>query len=206
MLNRRFDTPEDLPGREPVTWRRSGAAPALAALAGAAWPPLIVTLLFWPPHNWQPGLDMDWRLVLFLLGLIAVPTGVWALRRERERTGRPDSRLGVVWRFMLYGGLTAAILQTAVTLIIVILSWFEAGDFIQAIGATETKLLIYGVGGLPIAIIVGVSYALWAGLCVAFIAFMPRPPAVKDRLGLMDRDREPADPAPTEPVGPRRRY
>ena len=32
-----------------------------------------------------------------------------------------------------------------------------------------------GVGGLPIAMIVGVSYALWAGLCVAFIAFEARP-------------------------------
>ena len=170
--------------------------------AGAAWPPLL-TLLFGPPRNWTPGLETDWRLVLFIVGLIAVPWGIWALRRERERTGRPDTRMGIVWRFMLFGGLLAAVLQTLMTLILVVLGWFEAGDFVQAIGATETKLLIYGVGGLPIAIIVGVSYALWAGLCVAFIAFMPRPPAVKDRLGLIDRDREPADPVST---GPRRRY
>jgi len=56
----------------------------------------------------------------------------------------------------------------------------------QALGATETTLLIFGVGGLPIAMIVGVSYALWAGLCAAFIAFEARP-AVKDRLGLMPK-------------------
>jgi len=62
--------------------------------------------------------------------------------------------------------------------------WFEAGDLGQAMGATETTLLIFGVGGLPIAMIVGVSYALWAGLCAAFIAFEPKP-AVKNRLGLM---------------------
>lgn len=205
MLNRRFDTPEDLPGRQPVAWRRSGAAPALAVAAGACWPPLA-TLIFWPPHNWRPGLDMDWRLVLFVIGLAALPVGLTALRRERQATGRPDTRMGIVWRFMLYGGLLAAALQTAMTLILVVLGWFEAGDFFQAIGATETKLLIYGLGGLPIAVIVGVSYALWAGLCVAFIAFMPRPPAVKDRLGLIDRDREPADPMSAAPDGPRRRY
>lgn len=204
MLNRRFDTPEDLPGRAPVTWRPSGAAPAVAVAAGACWPPLL-TLVFWPPHNWTPGLDMDWRLVLFLVGLIAIPFGIGALRRERQRTGRPDTRMGIVWRFMLYGGLLAAVLQTAMTLILVVLGWIEAGDFVQAIGATETKLLIYGLGGLPIAVIVGVSYALWAGLCVAFIAFMPRPPAVKDRLGLIDRDREPVE-APATLDGPRRRY
>ena len=35
---------------------------------------------------------------------------------------------------------------------------------------------------------VGVSYALWAGLCAAFIAFMPQP-EVRDRLGVMiERD------------------
>lgn len=207
MLNRRFDTPEDLPGRRPVTWRPSGGALPLAVAAGAAWPPLL-TLIFWPPHNWIPSLETDWRLVLFFVGLIAVPLGIGALRRERQRTGRPDTRMGIVWRFMLFGGLLAAVLQTLMTLILVVMGWFEAGDFVQAIGATETKLLIYGVGGLPIAIIVGISYALWAGMCVAFIAFMPRPPAVKDRLGLIDRDREPADPISTDPLrtGPRRRY
>ena len=67
-----------------------------------------------------------------------------------------------------------------------VMGWFEAGDVMQALGATETTLLIFGVGGLPIAMIVGVSYALWAGLCAAFIAFEARP-AVKDRLGLMPK-------------------
>jgi hypothetical protein len=182
---RRFETPADLPGQQPVIWRRSGGAPALAALAAAAWPPLILTLLIWPPSNWLPGRETDWRLMVLVIGLLAAPLGVSVLRRERERTGRPASRLGIVWRFMLYGGLLAAALQTLMALVMMVLGWFEAGDLAQAIGATETTLLIFGVGGLPIAILVGVSYALWAGLCVAFIAFMPQPPAVKDRLGLM---------------------
>ena len=50
------------------------------------------------------------------------------------------------------------------------------------------SLGISGFGGLSIAVLVGVSYALWAGLCAAFIAFRLQP-QVRDRLGVMgDRD------------------
>ena len=55
-------------------------------------------------------------------------------------------------------------------------------------GYAETALLIFGVGGVPLAILVGISYALWAGLCAAFLAFMARPAPVRDRLGLSGRD------------------
>ena len=65
----------------------------------------------------------------------------------------------------------------------------EEAEFREAVGGSETSLLIYGVGGLSVAVLVGVSYALWAGLCAAFIAFRPQP-EVRDRLGLM-ADREP---------------
>jgi hypothetical protein len=119
------------------------------------------------------------------LGCIAVPAGLYVIRRERDRRGRPGTRLGIVWRFMLYGGLLAAALQTLVALLMVIIGLVASGDVLQGIGATETTLLIYGVGGLPIAVLVGVSYALWAGLCAAFIAFVPAPDKVRDRLGLM---------------------
>jgi hypothetical protein len=133
----------------------------------------------------MPGRDIDWRIVLLALGVIAVPAGLVAIRRERDRHGRPGTRLGIVWRFMLYGGLLAAGLQTLVALLMVIIGLIASGDVWQGIGATETTLLIYGVGGLPIAVLVGVSYALWAGLCAAFIAFVPAPERVRDRLGLM---------------------
>lgn len=181
----RFDRVEDLPGQTRVTWRRTRLAIPLAALAGVAWPPIILTLLIWPPENWMPGRDIDWRIVLLALGFIAVPAGLVAIRRERDRRGRPGTRLGIVWRFMLYGGLLAAALQTLVALLMVIIGLIASGDVLQGVGATETTLLIYGVGGLPIAVLVGVSYALWAGLCAAFIAFVPAPERVRDRLGLM---------------------
>lgn len=186
---RGIDSPADLPGQSPVAWRREPWAVALAAVAGACWPPLILTLPLWPPLNWRPALDMDWRLMVLVLGLIATPVGLWLIAREREATGRPVGRLGVVWRFMLYGGVLAAAVQTLLAIVIMVLGWFEAGSVMQALGASETTLLILGVGGLPVAILVGVSYALWAGLCVAFIAFTRQPPRVRDRLGLIgERD------------------
>jgi hypothetical protein len=166
---------EDFPGQERVTWRREPHWLVLAAIAGALWPPIPITLLIWPPQNWGPSLEVDPRLVALVIGLIAVPAGLWLLRRERERTGKPSTRLGVVWRFMFYGGLLAAGLQALFALVLCVFGWF---------GATETTLLIYGVGLLPVAVMIGVSYALWAGLCVAFIACRPQP-EVRDRLGLM---------------------
>ncbi len=188
----RFDTAGDLPGQTPVTWRRGRMAVPLAALAGIAWPPLILTLLIWPPQNWVPGREIDWRLTLLGLAMIAVPAGLFVLGRERDRKGTPGTRLGVVWRFMLYGGLLAAAAQTLLALLMLMLGLFESGGLAQGFGTAETTLLIYGVGGLPLAILVGVSYALWAGLCAAFIAFNRAPEPVKDRLGMMgDASRRP---------------
>jgi hypothetical protein len=180
----RFERPEDLPGHTRVQWRRQPGARLIAMAAAVCWPPLL-TLLFWPPKNWVPGADTDWRLLLLVVGLIAVPTGVEVVARQRERTGRPATRLGVIWRFMLWGGLLAAALQVLIALVVSVIGWFGARSVFEALGATETTLLIYGVGGLPIAILVGSSYALWAGLCVAFIAFRKSPEPVNDRLGLM---------------------
>ena len=181
----RFDRPEDIPGQVQVQWRRAPLARPLAAVAAIMWPPLIITLLIWPPANWLPGIDTDWRLVLLVIGIAAVPLGLWFMSRGHARSGRPATRLGVVWRFMLWGGLLAALLQVVMALIMVILGWFQSGSAMQGLGATETTLLIYGVAGLPVATLVGVSYALWSGLCVAFIAFQKSPQTVNDRLGVL---------------------
>lgn len=181
----RFDSVADLPGQTPVIWRRTRLAIPLAALAGMAWPPLLLTFVIWPPQNWLPGREIDWRLSVLFIGLIAVPAGLYVIRRERDRRGRPGTRLGIVWRFMLYGGLLAAGLQALLAVGMALWGLIQSGSVAQGFGATETTLLIYGVGGLPVAILVGVSYALWAGLCAAFIAFVPAPAKVRDRLGVM---------------------
>lgn len=178
-------TVQDLPGREGVVWRGGGAPVAIAALAGALWPPLWLTLPIWPPANWRPGFEMDWRLTVLIIAVIAVPAGLALLRRELDRDDRPSTRLGVVWRFILFGGLLAAGLQLVVALVMVILGAVQSQSLGQALGSVETLLLIYGLGGLPIAMLVGVSHGLWAGLIAAFVAFRARPKPVRDRLGLM---------------------
>jgi hypothetical protein len=174
---------EDFPGQERVTFRREPHRLVLASLLGAMWPPLILTLPIWPPASWF-GLEMDWRLKVLALGLLAVPGGLWLLDRERMQNGRPKSRLGVIWRFMFYGGLLSAALGALFAVFQAVLQWFNAANVGEAVGGSETSLLIYGVGGLSVAVLVGISYALWAGLCAAFIAFRPQP-EVRDRLGLM---------------------
>ena len=144
----RFESYSDLPGQATIAARPGRTPRILACLAGAAWPPLWLTLPFWRPHAYLPGRDMDWRLVVMLIGLITVPLALYRVLNERKRDGRPGTRLGVVWRFMMYGGLAAALVQIVVALGMSVMGWFEAGDVMQALGATETTLLIFGVGGL----------------------------------------------------------
>jgi predicted ABC-type sugar transport system permease subunit len=180
----RLDRIEDLPGLKRVAPHHSTQRFVLAALAAAAWPPLIITLIVWPPENWASGVDTDWRLVLLVIGLIAAPIALWLMRQSHARMGRPATRLGVVCRFMVFGGLLAAAVQTLIAVVMSLLSVFASQSLTQGLGALETTLLIFGVAGLPLAVLVGVSYALWAGLCVAFIGFAPAP-VVKDRMGLM---------------------
>lgn len=177
--------PEDLPGQTRVEARRAPGAMLTASLAAFAWPPLILTLIFLPPRNWLPGPQMDWRLMVLAVGLIAAPLGLWILNRYQERTGSPSTRLGIIWRFMLFGGLVAAALEVLLAILSMAMGWMQSTSFLEGLGSTETVLLIYGVGGLPVAVLVGASYALWAGVCVAFLAFQAQP-TVKDRLGVME--------------------
>lgn len=179
----------DLPGQAPIKWRgMPGLWALIATLAAIAWPPLILTLPLMPPSQVMPGFDMDWRLQVLIAGVIAVPLGMYMLARERDRSGSPSTRLGVIWRFLLYGGLLAALLQVLTALVMTGMRWVEAGALAQSLGAAETTLLIFGVAGLPLAMLIGLSYALWAGLCVALIAFTPRPPPVRPRAGLLDSE------------------
>jgi hypothetical protein len=87
-----IDTAADLPGQTPVIWRRTRAAIPLAALAGVMWPPLILTLLVWPPQNWLPGREIDWRLTVLVIGLVAVPAGLEARVMPTELVPAPANR------------------------------------------------------------------------------------------------------------------
>ena len=70
---------------------------------------------------WWPwaGVGPRWAWLAGLGG------GLWLLARERARTGRPSTRLGVVWRFMVYGGLLAVGLQSLLALVVAVLGWFS---------------------------------------------------------------------------------
>ena len=153
-----------------------------------AWPPVILTLFIWPPENWWSGVVTDWRLVMLAVGLIAAPAGLWLLLDSHGKTGRPSTRLGVVCRFTVFGGLLAAAMQTIMAVVMAGLAGAASQSLVQGLGAIETALLIYGVGGLPLAVMMGVSYALWGGLCVAYLGFVPAP-VVKNRMGVLaERD------------------
>lgn len=177
-----------LPGLKRVAPRRGAGALVPAALAAAAWPPVILTLFIWPPENWWSGVDTDWRLVMLAVGLIAAPVGLWLLLDSHGKTGRPSTRLGVACRFTVFGGLLAAAMQTIMAVVMAGLAGAASQSLVQGLGAIETALLIYGVGGLPLAVMMGVSYALWGGLCVAYLGFVPAP-VVTNRMGVLsERD------------------
>ncbi|UQV19514.1 hypothetical protein MU852_07080 [Brevundimonas albigilva] len=53
----RVERYEDLPGQARIFARPAPAWPAMAAFAGAAWPPLILTLPFWPPVPGRRGVN-----------------------------------------------------------------------------------------------------------------------------------------------------
>lgn len=168
-----------LPGAAPVRWREGTPVwVALAWLAAVAWPPLIVTLLLYPPQQWR--LDgADWRFVALLVGALAAPAGMALIARERRRDGQPRTRLGVIWRFVLYGAVLSVVGQLAAAVLATIAGWIEAGDLSRGLGAAETTFLIYGVGMMPFTMAVGIAYAVWAGLMVAVIAFAPTPPSLR---------------------------
>ena len=169
-----------IPGSAPVLWRESPLLWApVSWLAALAWPPLILTLFLFPTQDLWVGLDMDWRLLSLIVAAAATPAAIELIRRERAATGRPSSRLGIIWRFTLYGAVLAVALQLIATLILLIYGWTRASGVAQGLGVAETTFLIYGVGLLPLTAAVGAAYAAWAGLMVAVIAFAPAPPPLR---------------------------
>lgn len=169
-------------GAEKVVPRRTPQARIAASLLAAAWPPIIVTLFVWPPHNWFSGLDTDWRVVLLVVGLIASPIGLLRLENARRPNDLPWTRRAVVARYVIYGGVLATLLQILIALALSVLAAMAGQSIVQGIGAIETVLLIFGVAGIPVAIMVGISYALWGGVCVAYLGYKKAPPPIRHRF------------------------
>ncbi|WP_292054779.1 MULTISPECIES: hypothetical protein [unclassified Brevundimonas] len=160
-----------LPGGERVTPRKSVQARMLATLVAAAWPPILLTFPLWPPHHLWAGLDTDWRIVLLVVGLIAGPIGMARLAQAKRPNNATWTRRAVVARYVIYGGILAGCLQLLMTVAQSTIAALSGESFVQALGAMQVVVLVYGVLGIPLALMVGVSYALWGGLCVAYIAY-----------------------------------
>ena len=165
------DLLDRLPGRERVVPRRTVQSTLLATLAAAAWPPILLTFPIWPPHHIWAGLDTDWRIVLLVVGLIAAPVGISRLAKAKRPNNAPWTRRAVIARYVIYGGILAGCLQLLMTIAQSILAALAGESFIQALGGIEAVVLVYGVLGIPLALMVGVSYALWGGVCVALLAY-----------------------------------
>lgn len=166
-----------LPGGERVVPRATPQARLIASVLAAAWPPIILTLFIWPPHNLFSGLDTDWRIVLLIVGLVATPIGILRLEKARRPGDAPWTRRAVIARFVIYGGMLAAALQILIALTLAVSYSISNQSFVQALGSIETVLLIFGVAGVPVALMIGVSYALWGGICVAYTAYRKQPTA-----------------------------
>ncbi len=170
---------DSFPGGEKVVPRRTPQARVIASLLAAAWPPIIATMFKWPPHNWLSGLDTDWRVVLLVVGLIAAPLGLFRLEGAKRPADAPWTRRAVVARYVIYGGMLAAALQILITLALSVAYGFSGQNLVEALGAIETVMMVYGVAGIPVALMVGTSYALWGGLCVAYIAYKKAPAPIR---------------------------
>jgi hypothetical protein len=80
-------------------------------------------------------------------------------------------------------------------------SAFGNEGFLSALGGIESTLFLFGVAGLPFALMVGVSYALWAGVMVSTITFAPPIPTVpKARVSALFGGPSEEAPAVVDPV------
>jgi len=167
-----------LPGTASIHWRESPYLwVPVSWLASLAWPPIIITLLLFPPQAFTFGLDMDWRLLGLICVALGAAIGLWLLQREWRRSRTPTTRLGVIWRFTLFGAVLAVGAQLLLVAVLLVGGWLRVTGPAQALGVAETTFFIYGVGLLPVTALVGAAFASWAGLMVGLIAFtrVPEP-------------------------------
>lgn len=184
----------------------------LAWLTAVLWPPLPITLIVWPSQHTAAATLRDWRFPTLAAGAIGVALILWLIQKERTREGTPRTRLAVIIRFVAWGFLFSLLAAVTVAIAVALWALLGQGDVYQRLGEMKTALIM-GLASLPIALLVGVSYALWSGLAASLVAFVPRTP-VRLRHALLDMDEGPArasavpvlDPGPPpepEPVGPR---
>lgn len=156
--------------RRPTTqWR------VIAWLLGLAWPPIPLTLVLFPPRSWVPGPEGDWRLFALIAAALGLILAMWRLGRDRAAGRGPETRLGVVWRFLLFGAIFAVAAQVIALISTMVMGWLGVVGLPQGVGVAETSFLVYGVGLLPLTAVIAAAWSIWAGLVTAFVVFETAP-------------------------------
>lgn len=158
----------------------------LAWITAVLWPPLPITLIVWPSQRTATAMLRDWRFTALAAGAIGVALILWLIDKERLREGAPRTRLGIIVRFVAYGFMFSLLAAVTVAIVIALFALLGQGDVYQRLGEMKTALIM-GLASLPLALIVGVSYALWSGLAASIVAFVPRSP-VRLRHALLGND------------------
>jgi hypothetical protein len=157
----------------------------LAWLLAVLWPPLPLTLAFWPSSNTGIMVVRDPRTIAMVLGGVTVATIFWLIDREQKRDGAPQTRLGVLVRFIAYGFVFTVLATAAVVLLLAIVALFSSGDAIRRLGEFKATLVM-GVVIMPLLLLIGVSYSVWSGAIASFVAFGPSRPPVRPRSNLVE--------------------
>lgn len=155
--------------RPPGQWR------FITWLVGLAWPPIPLTLILFPPRGWVPGPEGDWRLFALIVAALGLVLAMWRIGRDRAAGRGPQTRLGVVWRFLLFGAIFAVGVQAVALLSTMVMGWLGVAGLPQGLGVAETSFLIYGVGLLPLTAAIAAAWSVWAGLAAAFILYETAP-------------------------------
>jgi hypothetical protein len=188
-----------IPGLTRVDWREDPKLwVPVAWAAGVAWPGIVLTLPFLPPSASAGGFFSDFRFIALIEAAVGVALAIYLLARERRREQTPRTRLGVVIRFLVYGAVFSVVAQALLALILAPFAPPPGAGFFQTVGSIKTTLWFF-VGLLPFAVLVGFSYALWAGAMAALIAFAPRPLSLKPRPTVFETFDVPPPPAPPAP-------
>jgi hypothetical protein len=195
-----------LPLTARVDWRESPTLwMPVAWLCASLWPPIVGTLILFPPSEEAGGLLRDWRAPTLLAGALGVAAALFVVDRERRREQAPRTRLGVVVRFLILGFIFTLISMVVAAVLATGIGLFNADDLVHKLGTAKATLFWFSVPMMFFALPVGISYALWAGLVVAMVAFSPRPQSVRPRHYLFDRlapEQDEAAPQAAAPAAP----
>jgi hypothetical protein len=170
-----------------IDWRSPARTwGVLGWLAAVLWPPLAVTLIIFPPTVEAGGFGRDWRTTALAVAAISCAVTLRLIAQERRRDSTPDTRLGVILRFLAYGFFFAIAAHVLLVLSQAVFALIDVGDPLRRLGEAKAAMLI-GVVSLPATLIIGVSHALWAGVVACLVAFKPRATAARSQHFLYER-------------------